>query len=298
MIEKFGEVAALVTAVSWTAAAMIFERVSKMTGVTSVNTFKVAFGTIYLAVLAVLLGNNVFPFDFPVKSWIYMSISGFVGFVIGDYFLFNAYVMIGSRIAMLLMAASVPMTAIASYFLFGESIGQWGLYGIVLAVSGISLTVVSGKKEAVKDITKARYMKGVIFGLLSAVAMAAGTLFTKVGAENVSPVAATQVRILSALFGFILFVLIFRKTSEIFKTLRDFNALKLIAIGSIFGPFIGVGALLYALQHTKAGVVSTISSLTPVLIIAPSIIFFKKRVSVLEIAGACIAIGGVALLFM
>jgi drug/metabolite transporter (DMT)-like permease len=298
MIAKFGEVAALVTAVSWTAAAMIFERVSKMTGVTSVNTFKVAFGTIYLAVLAVLLGNNVFPFDFPVKSWIYMSISGFVGFVIGDYFLFNAYVMIGSRIAMLLMSASVPMTAIASYFLFGESIGQWGIYGIVLAVSGISLTVVSGKKEAVKDITKARYMKGVIFGLLSAVAMAAGTLFTKVGAENVSPVAATQVRILSALVGFILFVLIFRKTSELLKTLRDFNSLKLIAIGSIFGPFIGVGALLYALQHTKAGVVSTISSLTPVLIIAPSIIFFKKRVSVLEIAGACIAIAGVALLFM
>lgn len=298
MIAKFGEAAALVTAVSWTAAAMIFERASKMSGVTSVNTFKVAFGSIYLAILAVLLGNNIFPFDFPVKSWIFMSASGFMGFVIGDYFLFNAYVMIGSRVSMLLMSASVPMTVVASYLLFGESIGQWGIYGILLAVSGISLTVVTGKREAVKDIARAEYIKGVSFGLLAAVAMASGTLLTKVGAENVSPVAATQVRILSGLVGFVIFALIFGKTTELQKTVRDFKSLKMIAIGSIFGPFIGVGALLYALQHTKAGIVSTISSLTPVLIIAPSIIFLKKKVSFLEVVGACIAVGGVGLLFL
>lgn len=298
MTGKFGEVAALITAVSWTAAAMIFERASKMSGVTSVNTFKVAFGTVYLAILAVLLGNNFFPIGFPVKSWIFMSASGFVGFVIGDYFLFNAYVLIGSRISMLLMSASVPMTAVASYLLFGESIGHWGIYGIMLAVCGISITVIAGKKEAVKDIARAEYIKGVVFGLFSAVAMATGTLFTKVGAENVSPVAATQVRILSALVGFIIFVLIFGKTAELLKTVRDFKSLKMIAIGSIFGPFIGVGALLYALQHTKAGVVSTISSLTPVLIIAPSMIFLKKRVTISEVAGACIAVGGVGLLFL
>lgn len=298
MVEKFGEIAALLTAVAWTAAAMIFERASKKTGVTSVNTYKVIFGTLYLAILSVLLGNSIFPFDLPAKSWIYMSASGIVGFVIGDYFLFNAYVMIGSRISMLLMSVSVPLTVVASYIIFKESIRGWGIYGMILTITGVFVTIIAGKKEAVKEISGSGYIKGVMYGFLSAIAMAMGTLFTKVGAENVSPVAATQVRLLSALIGFIIFAFVFQKTPELLNTLGDFGSLKIIALGSVFGPFIGVGALLFALQHSKAGIVSTITSLTPVLIIAPTVIFFKKKVTILEITGACIAVGGVSILFL
>jgi len=110
MITKFGEIAALVTAFSWTAAAMIFESASKRAGVTAVNTLKVLFGTIYLAILALFLNNHIFPFDLPVKTWLFMSASGIIGFVVGDYFLFNAYLLIGSRISMLLMSASLHIS--------------------------------------------------------------------------------------------------------------------------------------------------------------------------------------------
>ncbi len=301
MITKFGEIAALVTAFSWTAAAMIFESASKRAGVTAVNTLKVLFGTIYLAILALFLHNQIFPFNLPVKTWLFMSTSGIIGFVVGDYFLFNAYLLIGSRISMLLMSASVPMTAIASYFIFKESISSWGGYGIALAIIGISITVVGGKQK--KQSTdgahvQSDYIKGIIFGIMSAIAMAMGTLLTKVGAANVSAIAATQVRIMSALFGFIIFTIIFGRTNEIISAVKNKQSMLYIAIGSIFGPFIGVGALLYALQHAKAGVVSTISSLTPILIIAPSIIFFKKKVTIMEITGAFIAVGGISLLFI
>jgi len=133
---------------------------------------------------------------------------------------------------------------------------------------------------------------------MSAIAMAMGTLLTKVGAADVSAIAATQVRIMSALVGFIIFTIVFGRTNEIISAIKNKQSMLYIAIGSIFGPFIGVGALLYALQHAKAGVVSTISSLTPILIIAPSIIFFKKKVTFMEITGAFIAVGGISLLFI
>ncbi len=300
MIMKMGEAAALVTAVSWTAAAMIFESASSRAGVTAVNTLKVLFGTVYLTILAYFFSDQIIPSGIPLKSWIFMSASGIVGFVIGDFFLFNSYLMVGSRIAMLLMAASVPMTAVASYFIFGEIIGYWGLLGITGTVIGIGITVVSGNRNSSvnRESGESDYIKGVVFGILSAVAMAGGTLLTKSGAADISPIAATQIRIFAAFTGFVLIVVLFSKTGEVMDALKDFKSFSLIAVGSVFGPFIGVGALLYALQHAEAGIVATISSLTPVLIIAPSIILLKKRISYTEIAGAFIAVGSVSLLFM
>ena len=54
--------------------------------------------------------------------------SGFVGFVIGDYFLLNAYVYIGSATAMLLMSLSV-LTAAAAFLLY-ERLPGYGGHGL------------------------------------------------------------------------------------------------------------------------------------------------------------------------
>jgi hypothetical protein len=60
------EIAALVTTVSWTAAAMIMEQATHRSGVMVVNTLKVAFGTIYLAILALIINAQVFPHGYAL----------------------------------------------------------------------------------------------------------------------------------------------------------------------------------------------------------------------------------------
>ena len=51
-----------------------------------------------------------------------------------------------------------------------------------------------------------------------------------------------------------------------------------IIAGSIFGPFIGVSLSLLSLQYTSAGISSTITSITPVMIIPFSVLIFKEKV--------------------
>ena len=70
-----------------------------------------------------------------------------------------------------------------------------------------------------------------------------------------------------------------------------------IGLGALFGPFLGVSLGLYAAQNTSAGIASTIMALVPVLIIVPSVIVFKERVTVREVIGAVVAVVGVGLLF-
>jgi len=55
---------------------------------------------------------------------------------------------------------------------------------------------------------------------------------------------------------------------------------------------------LLAVKHTTTGVASTIMGIVPVLIIPPAVLFFKEKVTLKEIIGSVIAVGGVALFFL
>jgi len=305
MIAHIGEFAALGTAVSWTIAALVMEEGVKRVGVMAVNTLKVAFGSLYLALLAFALTGHFFPLDVTARSWLFLGASGFIGFVIGDYFLLHAYAMIGSRLAMLLLALSVPMTAISAWIVWGERPDPASLAGMALCVFGICLTVMAGWKNskaaagaAPDGSNSRRYRKGVLYGVVSAVSTVIATLFTKAGASGVEAVSATQIRIGSAFVGFLLFAAATKKTGEIAAAFRSRRDLALVATGGIFGPFIGVGCMLFALQHAGAGVVSTLTSLSPVLIIAPSVLLFKRKVLAAEVIGACLAVTGLAFMFL
>ena len=309
MIAHIGEFAALGTAVSWTIGALVMEEGVKRVGVMAVNTLKVAFGSLYLALLAFALTGHFFPLNVPALSWAYLAASGLIGFVIGDYYLLHAYAMIGSRLAMLLLALSVPLTAISAWIIWGERPGLASLAGMVLCVFGICVTVMAGwkgSKSGAGSVSGAapdapnsrRYRKGVIYGCLSAVATVIATLCTKTGVLGVDPVSATQIRIASAFAGFLVFAIVTKKIGEIGATFKRRRDIALVATGGFFGPFVGVGCMLFALQHAGAGVVSTLTSLSPVLIIPPSVLLFKRKVLAAEVAGACLAMVGLAFMFV
>lgn len=296
-----GELAALGTALSWTLAALFMEHAVAKVGIMAVNTLKVAFGTLYLAVLSLVLTGSPFPSDVSSTAWLFLSASGFVGFVIGDYFLLSTYVYLGSATAMLLMSLSVPVTAVAAFFLFGERLGPWSLAGMALCVAGISVTIASGRKKKTYGADASSeggfYVKGVFFGVLSAICMAAGTLLTKAGASGVGSVAATQIRIGSALLGFLVVAAFSGKMVEVKRAVQDRKSLGIISLGGIFGPFVGVGLLLFAIQHAEAGLVSTLSSLSPVFILPPTAFLLKRKVTAGQVAGAVLAMLGLALIF-
>jgi drug/metabolite transporter (DMT)-like permease len=89
-----------------------------------------------------------------------------------------------------------------------------------------------------------------------------------------------------------------RNWGKLCDAIKDHGAMKAITLGSFFGPFLGVSLSLLAVQYTATGIVSTITSIAPILIIPASILMFKEKVLPKEILGAFISIVGVTLLFI
>jgi drug/metabolite transporter (DMT)-like permease len=168
---------------------------------------------------------------------------------------------------------------------------------MIITISGIALVVLT-KNSNEKKVSFSHPIKGLIYAFIGALGQAFGLVFSKYGMGDYNPFAATQIRIIAAIIGFSIFITIVKKWGNLGIAIRDSIAMKNITIGSFFGPFIGVSLSLVAVQHAPTGIVSTITSITPILLIPTSIIFFKEKILPKEIIGAIITLIGITLLFI
>ncbi len=139
---------------------------------------------------------------------------------------------------------------------------------------------------------------GTILALGGAVGQAAGLVLSKKGMQDMDAFSATQIRIIAGVVGFSIVITVFKRWKHLFGALKDLKAMKFMTIGSFTGPFLGVSFSLLAVQHTDTGIAATLMALTPVLIIPPALLMKKEKIKALEIIGALISVGGVALFFL
>jgi drug/metabolite transporter (DMT)-like permease len=298
MSEYFGEIAALLTSVFWTITGLSFEVASRRVGSLSVNMIRLVMAFVFLGIFTWISRGIPFPVDAGSHAWIWLSISGLIGFVFGDYFLFRAFAMLSSRVTMLIMTLVPPITALIGWLFLKEVMNPRELLGMFMVVGGIGMAIMSRNPENKKKIRLNYPLKGLFFALLGTIGQAVGLVLSKYGMKEYDPFAATHIRIFAGMIGFAVIVILLKKQGLINTALKDKRGLSFITLGSIFGPFLGVSFSLVAVQNTATGVAATLMSLMPVLLIPPSILFFKHKITWPEIAGAFLSVIGVALFFL
>ncbi len=301
-MEKLGALAAFGTAICWSLSAVFFETTSRKVGALAVNFWKVFVAFFFLAFAALLDRGTPFPWDASLHAWIYLSISGIVGFVIADYFLFNAYILIGSRITVIFQALTPLFTTLFAFLFLGERMDPMRLLGMGVVIGGIIIVVTSRQKHSAVGkiaLSAAVMKKGYVFAFLSSLFQAAGLIFSKIGLGDYNAISGTQIRVFTAIAGFALQIVLMKQTVQVFRTAPSEKKVRgPLLIGALFGPFLGVYFSLFALQNTQAGTASTLMALTPILIIPSSILILKQKVSIMEMLGAAVAVSGAALFFL
>lgn len=303
MTNHIGELAALLTAVFWTITALSFEAASRKLGSMIVNLLRLIIGFCFLTVFVFLYRGYLLPLDATPRAWFFLSLSGLIGFVFGDLCLFQAFVVIGARVSMLLMALAPPMTALIGWLILGEKLAPLGWLGMILTLSGIALVVLK-RPDHDEGNGSPRRMKfnypvwGIFLGLGGALGQATGLVLSKLGMKGYDTFAATQIRVIAGIAGFSVLFFIMRLWKEAFRGLSQRKPMLQLSLGAFFGPFLGVSFSLIAIKYADTGIAATIMALVPVLIIPPSILLYKEKVTLKEIIGSLLAVSGVALFFL
>ncbi len=296
-----GEFAALTTAFLWSFTSLFFTSASRRIGAYWVNKLRIPFAVVFLGTTLLISTGTLFPDVISSRSAFFLIASGVIGLSIGDFFLFSAFVMLGTRLTMLVFSVSPIITALIAWIFLGETIGIWGLTGIGLTLTGVAWVSLERRVEVgapTKDDARKKGL-GLLMALGGASGQAIGLVLAKAGmSEGVTPLPATFIRMLSAAIAVWLFGLLRRDSRELATVIKNRRAILLALGGSVCGPFLGVWMSLVSIKHTETGIAAAIMATVPVLVIPLVILVYKEKVSARAFIGAVVTVGGIFLLFL
>jgi drug/metabolite transporter (DMT)-like permease len=290
-----GEIAALSAALLWSFTAFIFSAVQAKIGAVMLNIIRCALAAVYLG--ATIL---VFQIEFnpSILQVVYLSLSGIIGLIIGDSFLFKSYSFVGPRIGMLVHSSNPIMAALLAFIFFSESLTFLSVIGIFITLAGISLVII--QRDNSSDV-KNKTANGVIFAFIGALGQAVGLIFVKLAFIDgeIHSLSATFIRMISSFVIFLPIGLFTKRFSNpALNLFRDKKLLRLIFIGSVIGPFLGITLSIVSIEYAKIGVASTIMSTVPIIMLPLSHFINKEKLSWKSIWGAVVAVAGITLLFV
>ena len=296
-----GELAAIGTSLCFSFSSTFFTASGRQIGSIIVNRGRLLMAVLFVMLWHTLAFGHPLPLDAGADRWLWLGLSGFVGLVLGDTFLFQAFILIGPRLSMLMMALAPVLGVVLAWLFLHESLSGQELLGIAVTLAGI-LAVIAERSggDTTQPADRRHYIIGLLCGLGGAAGQAGGLVLSKIGmGQGFPPLSASIIRLLVAMLVAWLLALLNRQFVQSVQTLRTHpRAFFLLSGGAILGPVIGVWLSLVSVQNTSVGVSSTLSSLMPIFLIPISYVLYKERITKQAVIGTLIAFAGMVLLFV
>jgi drug/metabolite transporter (DMT)-like permease len=296
-----GELAALGTSLCFSLSSILFTFSGREVGSLVVNRLRLLVAVLVMLLLHTLSFGMPLPIHAESERWFWLGLSGFIGLALGDAFLFQAFVLIGPRLAMLMMALSPALGVLFAWLFLGETLVLSEIVGVGITLGGIMLVLAARREGSQTEATNQRhYLIGLLCGLGAAVGQAGGLVLSKIGLRGGFPVlSGNLIRLLIALAAVWALAAVNRQLVSSYRIVRAHpRVMLLVTGGAVLGPVLGVWLTLFAIQNTNVGIVSTLSSLMPIFLIPISYVVFGERVTRQAVLGTIITIGGMIVLFL
>jgi drug/metabolite transporter (DMT)-like permease len=257
------------------------------------NCWRLGAALVPLVLLTTLRGSWTL-----LPSWAFLAllVSSFIGIVVGDSMVYAAMRGLGPRRTAVLYATSAPFAAVLGFLVFSERLPVSKVVGIALVFVGVWLAIAYRDAEPMAPSGAARggLIPEVLFGLTGGFCAALAALIARPAmAAGVDPFAAASIRAAAGLVGLGVLTRARAFSSETGVTAR---MLVLAMISGLLGMAAGMTLVLFALSMQPTGIVTTLASTTPVLLLPLLWLASRKRPGPKASIGAALAVAGVAAL--
>ncbi len=289
---------AIAAAFCWAIASLVSADVTRNLGGLAFNRLRLFFVSIMLI-----------SYTFLIDTWYTINteyltiiiISGIIGIFIGDTLLFIALQKIGPRRNNILFSLAAPFTVVINIIFLREIASFVSILGCFIVFFGVVIAIAYGDKKNLDhrwEKVEGSLSVGIFFAVCAALCQAIGVVMMKpilnFGAD---PIASAAIRTSTSC---LLLAITFLLNFEIFKAKKNLS-IKIVLqsiISGFLGMALGMSLLLIALQNADAGIVATLSSTSPIMILFLLWIFTKKMPTITAWIGTIVAIFGTSLIFI
>lgn len=176
-----GELISIGVAFSWTATALLSEYGSKRLGNLTLNVLRIGMSLLFSIVLFLIVTGSPLPPFVTIEAGGWMFLSGIVGYAVGDFCLFQCYIIIGSRYGQLFMTLAPLTAALLAWVALGQQMSAVGILAMIVTLSGIAISILG--RDANHKVSMRLPLNGVLFAVAAAICQGIGLVLSKVGMD-------------------------------------------------------------------------------------------------------------------
>mgnify|MGYP002713102700 CR=1 FL=1 len=327
-MELIGQAAAVAAALSFSITSTLLTLAGRRYSPTLVMRGSLPIGLVCILLLHWITTGGIYPATEPMR-WVYLSVSGMIGFWLGSVSIVNAFALIGPRLSLLIGALGPVFSTILAFIFLGQTLELIAVVGIVITISGIVWVVTDGNQDSRRNLSPEKFRLGVLFALGGAVGQASSfvlssqglkpnvdtvfaamdTSFKLIMSDHVAdflanpagfnPLTASLMRLTAGVIAVWAAAVLRGKVRYTFTTLLEHRtALRQLSMGAISGPVMGASLVLVALQNAPVGIASTLANITPIFLIPIGRFVFGETITQRAIVGTGITVIGTAILFL
>ena len=303
---SLGMVFSLCASLFWTVTPIFLASAGRRIGAFNVNILRLGMAGAALALISggyLVCKGNYYALSIPVPAFFWLVLSGIAGLVLGDTLYIRALTTLGPRrtTQMITLAPIIPV-AIAWVFI-GERLTWPMLAGIAMIICGITYTAVyEGDPEESTNAEPGNYSnKGIFLAIGGTLFHGSGAVMARrafLSAPGIDPLLATAVRVVTSALILCTFAICTGGLIRAVKQIQSPPVLLRVALGTFSGPVIGMIFYISAFKYTQAGIVTTLSGLSPILILPIIAIRYRVKIRREALIGTLLAVAGVAIMVL
>jgi len=234
----------------------------------------------------VLLGLSVRRNHPRGRDWLAVAAIGISATGLGFAGMFLAGGRVAPGIATVIANSQPLLAAVIGSFALHEAVSIRASVGMMVSFGGIATIAAPALKSPNSESVT---IAGILFVLLGALGVAMGNVIMKRCVRRLDPIAATgwQLLIGAAFLGFVSSV--WGSDAEIQWTVPFLIALAGLAIP---GTAVAFALWFGLLGRAPLTILNVFSFLTPVFALAIGAAFYDERLTMMEVIGACLVVGG------
>ncbi|MBY0349674.1 DMT family transporter [Tabrizicola sp.] len=283
-------VLSLAAAAAFAASAMFIDSVSGRVGPLQLSRWQMSLAFLMTAAIVAVTGGWQ-TLDLSMVLW--LTASSASGIMVGSLTYIATIQYTGPRISALLFTTASPFALALGFGFRGETVSLTQAAGVGLIVAGIALAVMGPKREEGARTPKPLWI-GIGLGLVTSFAQALGSLLARPAMlAGADPVAAMVVR---SGMGALFFIALLALPALRPVALPSRAEVRQIGLSALAGIVLGMSFLMAALARGDVGIVTTLSSTTPILILPMVWAVYRRIPGPMAWVGAALAVAGTALI--
>ncbi|ASJ10782.1 permease [Thermococcus sp. P6] len=280
-----GITAALTSAFSWALATILIKIGMRNKSPIAVNIVRLYIVSALFGIVFLIEGRFSILESLPLELLIVAFVSGQLGFVVGDYFYFNALKMAGVSRTVPVTSTYPLWTILWAVLFLGREVSPRVIVGALLIFGAIVLVRKGEEEEHVNG-------KAFIFALLAPISWSLAILTMDWLTGYIDVLTLAGLRMMMAALG--ITFLLPRFGEELSSLTKEEMAVLFGA--AFFGLFIGQYLFVYSVNLLGSQMAAPISAINPVISSALAVVFLKESPSRKILEGLLLAVLGVVLI--